>query len=173
MLASDPVAYSVAVGIKELEHQCDDVTHEVIRRLHRTFVTPIDREDIHAMAGALDNVMDAIDESSRLFPQYRIEQVRDGTRQLSRIIVTATDQLLFALRSMERHESITPSVVEINRLEDEADVVHQEAVGRLFIDERDPTTIVKWEQIYNHLEAAVDGIEDVADVIQGVTLKEA
>lgn len=173
MLSSDPPSTAKADEIKELEHRCDFLTHEVLQRLHRTFVTPIDREDIHALASSLDDVMDAIDAAAHLFQQYRIEQIRDGSRQFARIIVTATDQIRLALANMERRASVTPSVVEINRLENEADRLHQDVVGRLFIEEKDPITLIKWKEIFDYLEATVDSIEDVSDVIQGVILKHA
>ena len=173
MLSSDPPSVGKAAEIKELEHRCDFLTHGVFQRLHKTFVTPIDREDIHALASSLDDVMDSIDAAAHLFEQYRITQLRDGVRQFSRIIVVATDQIRTALKNMEEHQAVTPSVVEINRLENEADRVHQSVIGALFVDEKDPITLIKWNVIFDYLEAAVDSIEDVSDVIQGVVLKNA
>jgi len=173
MLASDPPSVGKAAEIKDLEHRCDYLTHSVFQRLHKTFVTPIDREDIHALASSLDDVMDAIDAAAHLFEQYRITNIREGVRQFSRIIVTATEQIRLALKEMQKHQAVTPSVVEINRLENEADRVHQEVISGLFVDEKDPITLIKWKEIYDYLEAAVDSIEDVSDVIQGVVLKHA
>ncbi len=173
MVSKDPPIRDKAAEIKELEHRCDYLTHEIFQRLHRTFVTPIDREDIHALAKALDNVMDAIDDAAHLFLQYRIERTYDGTRQFTRIIVTATDQLRLALQHMEARTPDSSSVVEINRLENEADRLHQDVISRLFLEERDPITLIKWKEILDHLEAAVDSVEDVSDVIQGVILKHA
>ena len=173
MLSSDPPSVGKAAEIKELEHRNDYLTHEIFQRLHKTFVTPIDREDIHALASSLDDVMDAIDAAAHLFEQYRITQVRDGVRQFTRIIVTASEQIRMALKHMERHEAVTPSVVEINRLENEADRVHQEVISKLFDEVTDPISVIKWKEIFDYLEAAVDSIEDVSDVIQGVVLKHA
>jgi predicted phosphate transport protein (TIGR00153 family) len=173
MVSADPPVASATEQIKELEHRCDFLTHEIIQRLHRTFVTPIDREDIHALAKAMDDVMDAIDASAHLFVQYRIEAVREGARKFCRITVSATDQIKNALAHMERRESVTPSVVEVNRLENEADRLHQEVITSLFDEERDPIAIMKWKEIFDYLEATVDSIEDVSDVIQGVVLKHA
>ncbi len=171
MVATDPPSLSKAEEIKDLEHRCDFLTYEVIGRLHRTFVTPIDREDIHALAKALDDVMDAIDAAAHLFQQYRIELTRDGARQFTKIIVNATDQIHAALKHMEQRQSVTPTVVEMNRLENEADRVHQDVISALFVEEKDPITLIKWKEIFDYLEAAVDSIEDVSDVIQGVILK--
>jgi hypothetical protein len=173
MVAVDPPIHDKAEEIKEREHRCDFLTHEVIQRLHRTFVTPIDREDIHALAKALDDVMDAIDAAAHLFRQYRIDRVHDGTRQFTRIILTATDQLRIALQHMEARTPVVASVVEINRLENEADRLHQDVVTRLFEEQTDPVMLMKWKEILDYLEATVDSIEDVSDVIQGVILKHA
>jgi hypothetical protein len=173
MVSADPPDASKTERIKELEHRCDFLTHEIIQRLHRTFVTPIDREDIHALAKAMDDVMDAIDASAHLFVQYRIETVRDGARKFCHITASATDQIKSALAHMEKRESVTPSVVEVNRLENEADRLHQEVITSLFDEEKDPIAIMKWKEIFDYLEATVDSIEDVSDVIQGVVLKHA
>jgi uncharacterized protein len=173
MVACDPPLQDKAAEIKELEHRCDFLTHEVIQRLHRTFVTPIDREDIHLLAKSLDDVMDAIDAATHLFLQYRIERTYDGTRQFTRIIVTATEQIRVALQHMEARQPVTSSVVEINRLENEADRLHQDVISRLFVEEKDPISLIKWKEIIDYLEATVDSIEDVSDVIQGVILKHA
>jgi uncharacterized protein len=171
MLHSDPPDVGRTEEIKELEHRCDFLTHEIIQRLHRTFVTPMDREDIHFLAKALDDVMDAIDASAHLFQQYRIKQVREGARKFAHITVSATEQMRMCLQHMQEHVAVTPSVVEINRLENEADRVHQDVVCALFDEEKDPITLIKWKEIYDYLEATIDRIEDVSDVIQGVMLK--
>lgn len=171
ILSANPPNVSKTEEIKELEHRCDFLTHEIIQRLHRTFVTPMDREDIHFLAKALDDVMDAIDASAHLFLQYRIATVRDGARKFAHITVNAADQMRLSLKHMEEHVAVTPSVVEINRLENEADRLHQEVVQALFDEEKDPITVIKWKEIYDYLEATIDRIEDVSDVIQGVMLK--
>jgi len=171
MMQTDPPAVTKAEEIKEIEHRCDFLTHQIFQRLHQTFVTPIDREDIHALAKALDDVMDAIDESAHLFGQYRIVQVRDGAQKFAHITVIATEQMRVALKNMEAHVAVTPSVVEINRLENEADRLHQAVVTTLFDDEKDPITLIKWKEIFDFMEATIDRIEDVSDVIQGVILK--
>src|SRR5947208_2020416 len=144
MFAADRPIWDKAEEIKEVEHKCDFLTHEVIQRLNRTFVTPIDREDIHALARSLDDVMDAIDASARLIKLYRLETVRFGARELARIVSVSTDEVRQALNFMEKPEGLLPHAVEINRLENEADRVHQEAVSRLFDEERDPILVMKW-----------------------------
>ena len=173
LLGADPPVYDKADQIKEVEHKCDFLTHEIIQRLHRTFVTPIDREDIHALARSLDDVMDAIDASATLIPMYRIQTVRAGARDLTRIIEESVRHLRLALEGMQTVQGVDQHVVEINRLENEADRAHQEAVRHLFADERDPIAIIQWKEILDYLEDATDRIEDVSDVIQGVVVKHA
>jgi uncharacterized protein len=157
--------------IKEVEHKCDFLTHEIIQRLNRTFVTPIDREDIHALARSLDDVMDAIDASASLVRLYRLDRVRYGARELAHIITTSTDQVRLALDAMEQNTPLNTHAVEINRLENEADRTHQLAVTRLFDDERDPIIIMKWKETLDFLEDATDRCEDVANVLEGVMVK--
>jgi len=173
MLATEPPHYETADAIKETEHACDQLAHEIFHRLHRTFVTPIDREDIHAIAGALDDVMDAIDASAGLIRIYRLERLRPGTRELVRIIVASTDALGLAMRNLESKKGVSEHVVEINRLENEADRVHQHAIMQLFDEEKDPVAILKWKEILDCLEDTTDRCEDVGDLLEGVVLKHA
>src|SRR5437764_7851299 len=137
MLSADRPNWDKADEIKEVEHKCDFLTHDIIQRLNRTFVTPIDREDIHALARSLDDVMDAIDAAATLVRLYRLESVRFGARELARIITACTDQVRLAVGAMESHKGMTAHAVEINSLENEADRIHQQAVSRLTDDERD------------------------------------
>ena len=151
MFATDPPIADKAHEIKEVEHKCDFLTHEIIQRLNKTFVTPIDREDIHSLARTLDDVMDAIDNAASLVPLYRIDRVRCG--------------------ALEKHSGVLECAVEINRLENEADRVHQKAVGQLFDEERDPITVMKWKEILDLLEDATDRCEDVANLLENVVVK--
>ena len=171
MLAPERPVWDKADEIKEVEHKCDFLTHEIIQRLNRTFVTPIDREDIHALARSLDDVMDAIDASAALIRLYRLDNVRYGARELAHIISVSTHQLRLALDALENHSGIITHAVEINRLENEADRTHQQAVSRLFDDERDPLLVMKWKETLDFLEDATDRCEDVANVLEGVVVK--
>jgi uncharacterized protein len=157
--------------IKEVEHKCDFLTHGIIQRLNRTFVTPLDREDIHALARSLDDVMDSIDAAATLVRLYRLDTVRFGARELAQIITASTHQVRLALDALEKHKGILGHAVEINRLENEADRVHQQAVSRLFDDEHDPLTVMKWKEALDFLEDATDRCEDVANVLEGVMVK--
>jgi predicted phosphate transport protein (TIGR00153 family) len=171
MVAPDHPIWDKAEEIKEVEHKCDFLTHEIIQRLNRTFVTPLDREDIHALARSLDDVMDAIDDSAALIRLYRLDRVRFGAREIAQIISASTHQVRLALDALERHKGLTTHAVEINRLENEADRLHQQAVSRLFDDERDPLLVMKWKETLDFLEDATDRCEDVANVLEGVVVK--
>jgi uncharacterized protein len=173
MLAPDRPIWDKADEIKEVEHKCDFLTHEIIQRLHRTFVTPLDREDIHAMARSLDDVMDAIDASAAIVRLYRIDSVRQDARDLARIIKACADQMVIGLKALERRTGVAEAAIEINRLENEADRIHQGAVRSLFDQERDPIVIIKWKEILDFLEDATDRCEDVANVVEGVVVKHA
>ena len=171
MVAPEHPVWDKADEIKEVEHKCDFLTHEIIQLLNRTFVTPIDREDIHALARSLDDVMDAIDDAASLVRLYRLERVRYGARELAHIITISTDQVRLALDAMEQNTPLTTHAIEINRLENEADRTHQQAVTRLFDEEHDPILVMKWKEALDFLEDATDRCEDVANVLEGVMVK--
>jgi predicted phosphate transport protein (TIGR00153 family) len=173
MLAPDRPIWDKADEIKQVEHQCDTMTHEIIQRLYRTFVTPLDREDIFELARSLDDVVDAIDATAALVRLYQIELVRPDARILARIIMRSADQIVTALEALEKKVGVKTPTVEINRLENEADRAHQAAVRRLFEEERDPIAIIKWKEILDFLEEATDRCEDVANVMEGVVVKNA
>jgi predicted phosphate transport protein (TIGR00153 family) len=171
MLATDPPAWEMGIEIKQVEEACDTVTHEIIQRLNRTFVTPIDREDIFQIAKSLDDVMDAIDAAATLFPLYEIAGLRRGAAELAAVIGQQTDQLHEALQALEKRIGVQECIREIHTLEHEADLIHRDAVGHLFREERDPVAIIKWKEILDLLEAATDAAEAVADVLEGIVLK--
>ena len=173
MLAPDRPIWDKADEIKEVEHKCDFITHEVIQRLHRTFVTPLDREDIHTLARTLDDVMDAIDASAAVVRLYQIDRVRPDARELAHLVAISTEQVVIAMKALERRHGVAEPAVEINRLENEADRAHQNAVRRLFEEEQNPIVIIKWKEILDFLEAATDRCEDVANVLEGVVVKHA
>jgi predicted phosphate transport protein (TIGR00153 family) len=171
MFAPERMLWDKADEIKEVEHKCDFLTHEIIQRLNRTFVTPLDREDIHALARSLDDVMDAIDAAATLVRLYKLEKVRFGARELARIITASTREVRLALDALAANKGVIAHAVEINRLENEADRVHQDSVGRLFDEEQNPLVVMKWKEALDFLEAATDRCEDVANVLEGVVVK--
>jgi predicted phosphate transport protein (TIGR00153 family) len=171
MLAPPHPIWTKADDINVVEHKCDSLTHAIIQRLNRTFVTPLDREDIHALARSLDDVMDSIDASATLIRMYRLQNVRFGARELAHIITACADEVRLALGALEEQKGLLPHAVEINRLENEADRVHAQAVSQLFDDERDPITVLKWKETLDFLENATDRCEDAANVLEGVVVK--
>jgi len=173
MLARSPAVWDKAEEIKEVEHKCDMLTHQIIQRLNTTFVTPIDREDIHAMAKSLDDVMDMIDASARFVRLYKIGTVRYGARELSHVVSVSVDQVRLALEALEKKTGVAQRAVEINRLENEADRIHEESLRLLFEEEHDPVMIIKWKEILDFLEEATDRCEDIANLLEGVVVKNA
>jgi uncharacterized protein Yka (UPF0111/DUF47 family) len=171
LLATDPPSWANAEAIHDVEHRCDSITHEIIQRLNRTFVTPIDREDIHGLARSLDDAMDAIDASAAVIRRYRIDHVRFGARELARVIVDATQQVRLGTAALEKKTGVHPVTVEINRLENEADELHDEALRRLFEEAGDPLLVMKWKEVLDLLEEATDRCEDVANVLEAVVVK--
>jgi uncharacterized protein Yka (UPF0111/DUF47 family) len=173
MLAPEQPLWDKADEIKEVEHSCDFLTHSVIQRLHKTFVTPLDREDIHTLARSLDDVIDAIDDCAAAIRLYQISKTRPDARDLGKIIRASTVQVVSAMKALGKKQGISEAAVEINRLENEADRAHQIAIRRLFDEEKDPIQIIKWKEILAFLEAATDRCEDVANVLEGVVVKHA
>ena len=171
MIASDPPDLSKVEVIKEIEHACDRTTRSIIDRLNRTFVTPLDREDIHALARSLDDVMDAIDAAASLVRLYKLPSVRFGARELAKVISLSTASVRLAVDALDESQSVSPHSIEINRLENEADRIHQEGVMKLFDEERDPILVMKWKETLDRLEEATDRCEDVANVLEGVMVK--
>ena len=171
MLAPERPNWDKADAIKEVEHKCDFLTHEIIQRLHRTFVTPLDREDIHALARSLDDVMDAIDAAAARVRLYRLDSVRMGARELAGIVTASTHEVRLAVEALEQNKGLITHAIEINRLENEADRVHQQAVSKLFDEEKDSVMVMKWKETLDFLEEATDRCEDVANVLEGVMVK--
>jgi hypothetical protein len=171
MFAVDPPVLDKAHEIKEVEHKCDFLTHEIIQRLNKTFVTPIDREDIHELARTLDDVMDAIDNAAALIPLYRIDKMRVGARELTRVIIQQTDEIRAAVEALEAKKGVLERCIEINRLENEADRIHKHALGLLFDEETNPIMVLKWKEIFDILEEATDACEDVANLLENVVVK--
>ena len=161
--------------IRELEHVGDTLTHQVWEALHKTFVTPIDREDIATIVERLDDVMDYIDEAALSLQTYRITQPTQRAQELAHIIVRATTEVELAITLLRKREDlpkILPLTVEINRLENEGDYVFRHALAELFEEgQEDLASVIKWREIYEHLETAIDRCEDVANALEGVVLK--
>jgi len=159
--------------IKAIEHSGDEITHQIFRKLNQTFITPFDREDIHELCGTMDDVIDLIDAAAGRFVLYRIDKVRPGTSELSKVLNLATMELSAAIHAIASPTKALQRVIEINRLENESDRICRILIAQLFEEERDPVTIIKWKEIYEVMETAVDKCEDVSNVIESVILKNA
>jgi predicted phosphate transport protein (TIGR00153 family) len=162
--------------ITELEHDGDSITHQIIFLLHRTFVTPFDREDIAMLAHTMDDVLDFIHSAADAMFIYKVSKPTDRARELADVIVMAAEEMEKAIASLRRKSEFKQMLercVEINRLENAADRIYRAAIGELFDNAKDMAEIIKWREIYEHMETATDRCEDVADVIEGVALKNA
>ncbi|MBN1962289.1 MAG: DUF47 domain-containing protein [Deltaproteobacteria bacterium] len=162
--------------IKTIEHDADTVTHECVAALHKTFITPIEREDVHRLISRMDDILDALEAASERLSLYEIEEMTPEIRELGKVLVKATEKLgvaLRGLRDMKHAEPILEACVDVNRLENEGDAILRIAVARLFREEKDPITVIKWKEIYENLETAADRCEDVANVVEGIVLENA
>ena len=165
-----------AAEITELEHKGDTITHEIKSLRNRSFVTPFDREDIVQMAHSLDDVTDFIHSAADAMVLYKVERPGERAKELADIIVQAAEEVEKVLPQLKRRivlTSVLKRCVEINRLENLADRVYRSAIAELFDDSSDMAHIIKWREIYAHMESATDRCEDVADVLEGVAIKHA
>jgi len=166
-------APALARQIVDLEHAGDTLTHEVVRKINTTFVTPIDREDIYALASRLDDVLDLIEAVSDRLILYKIKAPTEGARQLAEIIARSAEETDKAVRCLR---TLSPfyhkHCIEVNRLENEADRIYKSLVADLF-DTEDPVAIFKWKELYETMEEVTDRCEDVVNVIEGIALKNA
>jgi len=162
---------SRAQAIKTLEDKGDEITHEIIDRLNRTFVVPLDREDIFALAKQLDDVLDWIEASSARMSVYRIPETTPEARELAHIVVSECEAIAEAVKNLRHLERIAGPVQEINRLENLADHVQREAIAKLFASNGNPIDVIKWKEIYETLEEATDQGEAVAHLLEGIHAK--
>ena len=160
-----------ATEISVLENRGDEVIHEIFTRLNQTFITPIDPEDIHNVSSALDNVLDGVEDTAHRLVSYRINPVPPTMIRLSEIVANCAKALKAAFEALEKGGPIMEHCIEINRLENEADLIGRSAVADLFDKETDPITLIKLKEVYEFFEATVDCCEDVADVLQNVVVK--
>ena len=157
--------------IKELESEGDSITHHLIDGLNRTFITPFDREDIHALASALDDVLDDIEGVSSRFALFRMKELTPETRELIRIIEKACVAIHEAVKCLRDRKRVMPNLVEINQLENEADMISRDMTAKLFETAADFRELIKWKELYGRLEATTDDCEDVANIIEGIFVK--
>jgi predicted phosphate transport protein (TIGR00153 family) len=159
--------------IKAIEHACDELTHSISKKLNSSFITPFDREDIYMLSGALDDIVDLIDDAARAIVMYNVREATDYARQFGDVLQRMAVQLHEVVSILERPAGIAPRLVEIHRLENEGDDLYHEAIGDLFRDTPDPLRVIRWKDIYDKLEGAVDRCEQAANIIESVIIKHA
>jgi predicted phosphate transport protein (TIGR00153 family) len=162
-----------ATAIKDLEHEADVITHSVIDRIHRVFVTPFDREDIHQLVQELDDVMDLIDGAARRAGMFGIDESRERVRELTSLVVRATEAIEWAVTSMKQPKIVEARSREIKKIEEEGDTIYNQAVAELFRGEQNPIEVIKWKELYDTIERALDQCEDVANVLENISIKNA
>jgi uncharacterized protein len=171
MLSNYPDSKDLAREILDCEHEGDRITHDLIDRLNHTFVTPIDREDILALASALDDIVDYTEEVADYLGLYRIEAPMDQSITLARVLRSATKQIADAIPRLRDFRDISRYTVEINRLENEGDRITRESIAALFDGGIDPMVVIRWKDLYERLEAAIDATERVANIMEGIVIK--
>jgi predicted phosphate transport protein (TIGR00153 family) len=161
--------------IKRLEHQADQVTHDVVTRLDRVFITPLDREDIHMLASRLDDVIDLIDGTARRLQMFRAGAAPEGALLIADVIARAAVQLQVAVGALEKNKGgvVLEACVQVKRLEEEGDSLYHEWLGRLFEGTPDALMVIKWKEIYDNLEKTLDYIEDAGNVLESISIKHA
>jgi hypothetical protein len=165
-----------AARIKEIEHETDAITHACVERLHKTFITPFDRDDIHRLITRMDDVMDYIDSAAIAVMLYELTEMTAPARQLADVLVRSTESVAVAvsgLKNVKQSKAILDACIEVNRLENEGDEILRSALADLFREATDPLLVLKWKEVYEALENATDRCEDVANVIEGVVLEHA
>jgi len=162
--------------ITELEHEGDAITHQIVALLHRTFVTPFDREDIALLSHTMDDVTDFIHAAADAIYIYKIQKPTERAKELAETIVQASEEVEKAVVLLKHRSQLNKMIehcVELNRLENRADEIYRSALGELFDESEDTAHVIKWREIYEHMESATDRCEDVANVLEGVALKHA
>lgn len=162
--------------VKATEHDADTIAHKTMEMLHRSFITPIERSDIHEIVSRIDDILDYIEAASQRLWLYEIKEATSEAKDMARVLVQSTEMVrrcVEALPRMKNPEPILAACIEINRLENECDALLRLATARLFKEESDPLMVIKWKEIYENIEDATDRCEDVANVIEGVVLENA
>ncbi|MEW6059141.1 MAG: DUF47 family protein [Actinomycetota bacterium] len=162
-----------AARLRDLEHEGDEITHEVMRRLNTVFVTPLDHEDIHKLSSTLDDVLDHIEAAGDLFDLHKIDSPLPAMVSQAEVLLRASEALLEALKVLPKYDKLSPYWVEINRIENEGDRVYRQAVADLFSGEYRAMDVLKWKEIIDEIEAAIDKVEDVSDALESIALKHA
>lgn len=175
-VAHFPSSETKLKDLEDLEHKGDQLTHDTMELLNKTFITPLDREDIHELVSSLDDILDFIYGSAYRMALYKIPYVSEEFKALARIVVRTSEEVSKAtlrLKDLKNSKMILAQCIEINRLENEADEAHRHAVATLFDKEKDPINVIKIKEILDHMEIATDHCEDVANVVESIVIKNA
>ena len=171
MLRDYPESSQLARDILICEQEGDRITHDIIRRLNETFVTPIDREDIYELASALDDIVDYTEEVADYLGLYKIEAPMEQAQQLAAVLLQSSRQIAEVMPRLRGFKDISHYTVEINRLENDGDRITREAMASLFDNGIDPMVVIRWKDIYERLESAIDATEHVANIVEGIVIK--
>jgi predicted phosphate transport protein (TIGR00153 family) len=159
--------------IKDIEHQADVLTLSINQRIDKSFITPIDREDIHQLASRLDDVIDRLDGTARRVVMLHINEVREPAKRMSNVICTAADHIATAVMAIKSPTQVAAQATEIKRLEEEGDAIYHDAVGALFAGTPDPLEVIRWKEVYETLEIAIDLCMGVANAVHSISIKNA
>ena len=173
MMEKDADIRDIAESIKALEHKGDRMTHDLFTKLNKTFIVPIDREDIHALSSKIDDVMDLIESIARRMVLFKIKETSEPATQLAQILSRSTAEVTAAVSQLQNGMKVMEHCIEINRLENEADHIYHVALGKLFETETDPINLIKWKELLEELENSLDKCEDVANVLESIVVKNA
>jgi uncharacterized protein len=159
--------------LQKIEHQCDEITHDVLKRLNKSFITPIDREDIHALTSALDTVVDLMEGTAARVIMYGVKESTPAMQELARLLSETAAVLGRSVAKLNSNEGLLDSLVEVHNLESKADSIYREAMRELFAENSDALAVLKSKEIYEKLESAIDACEGAANVVENITLKNA
>lgn len=163
-------------AIEEAEHECDQKVHLIMEHLNKSFITPIDREDIYLIAKELDNITDSIEATAHRFVMLNVKEITEDAKKLAKLIVACTRELkgvMVEVKDMKRSKDLQKKIIEVNRIEDDGDNIFRSAVTNLFKNEKDAIEVIKWKEMYELLESTLDACEDVANIVEGVVMKHA
>jgi predicted phosphate transport protein (TIGR00153 family) len=168
-----PDEAGLSTDILKAEQEGDRITHDIIQRLNTTFVTPIDREDIHTLATQMDDIVDHIEETADFMGLYRIEAPMDQSQALAEVLVKSCEQLYGLLQNLRGFKGLDHYWIEIHRLENDGDRIYRDAIASLFADRIDPMVVIRWRDIFLRLERAIDATETSASIVEGIVIKNA
>lgn len=163
-------------GIKEMEHKGDKKVHEILKELNKTFITPFDREDIYMIAKEMDNIEDYIESTASRFVMFNVKEAKDEAKLLCNLIEECTETIIIIMKEfkmMSRSGLILENIIKVNKLEEDGDFITRNAIKDLFCDKEDVLDVIKWREIYQHFEETLDACEDVANLVEGVVMKNA